>query len=682
MSGEIKTDRNPAGANNILAWFPAAVVFIVIAWSIIIAPSFMNAQWGHLDDGADIMLAQGGIVSALNFDQGRTFVGYRLHNLFLYKMGGLDPNIWFFVQSLELLMALLFILVSLYMISNSLIPASAAALLFITSSPVAEAYYTLSKQEPVLVFLCATILLLFSCHLKAVQNNITGTAFFLSSLLLAVIIVFTKETGFLFMFIWAPSLILLTRSGFRQKDVLYSHYLIAFAVSLLVWLYFKINYASLQQNDYTRFVPFKAAYWNALHYVTQSADVLILMALSFLACISWIYSNGLRSIVSGISRVPVMLGIGTFLSGSAYLVVLLAWNQGHSYYMLPVSMMYCISLALFLWLLFKEKPRRKIYFVLFAMIVILFSRFFSLPFIHNMAMGQKDYDRLEASIRSYLHDYRPPNNRLLDTDWHYFEEPPFGNTMLLKIDGLKDIRWLGTAGLFTSYNDERGNYANREKNPLDDDPVNEKDVLLFSFARNPLPIVFRGMLFPNDDEMNRRKQLLENATGWKLIEIKRWEVQRPVYLPWSFRRRPFFIGKVLYEIDRTVARSRVSFSWSGIYSDNYTAKKAILRITAGKSAESGTLRISIRQIPDILDKILPIVVDLSGKKKISVSLSVTALEKDIPVSSLLPDGNGEIRLTVRNPWVPSKVNPASLDSRVLGVEVKYIPTGVLTGKTL
>jgi hypothetical protein len=75
---------------NNLGWILFSIATIIIIWSIIIMPSFMNAQWGHADDGVDILLAKKGLPAAFNFHLGRMFFGFNAHNWFLYKIGDID----------------------------------------------------------------------------------------------------------------------------------------------------------------------------------------------------------------------------------------------------------------------------------------------------------------------------------------------------------------------------------------------------------------------------------------------------------------------------------------------------------------------------------------------------------------------------------------------------------------
>jgi len=660
------------------------IFLILILWSIIVLPSAFNAQWGHADDGVTLARAEEGLFSSITFLHGRIYPAYLLHNWILFKIGGENPSIWYLVQSLELLITLLIIYSSLIFLTRQLWVGAFAVILFITSSPIAESYYTISKAEPVLNLFVSIMLLSLTFWIAKLPKSTKtlNILFSIISVILSILIIFAKETGILFILFYFPFLIQLLinkkRVVSKKMHAPFLTYILSFLGVSLAWLVLKTFYASTQATDYTKFYPFKYLYWNLLHYLTQSLDVLIIIILTVALGIFMIYIKRTNNIENFDCTIWA-LGWGIVYAGLSYFLLLLAWNQGHSYYMLPISMLFSISISLFLWVLKMKmngsylKNIKKAIFSLIVFIAIV-SRLFSLPFIYCMATVQRNFDILEAMTRSEVYKIKSVKDRLFDMDWQHFEEPPFQNTLLFRVLWNKNFKWIGSVGLFETYHNERGSYQNpHQQNELQNNPLNDEDLVLFSNGTKPFNIVFRGIRFFEESEMKRRILILENMYGRRLKALKTLQVKTNIFEPWILRKAEFKYKKIIYIFDTLKVKSPTDFSWEGVFADHYTGGKAILKLTTMKGYPSGGLKVSIHQVPEILKKILPLSIELKGKRSMSVILTDKEREKDIPVSALLPYGNGEIVIIVKNPWSPRLVNPKSGDGRLLGPEVEYLP---------
>jgi len=656
-----------------------SVILIVVAWAVIILPSAYNAQWGHLDDGVGLLRAQEGLLSSFIFSYGRIYPVYLVHNWFMYQVGGLNPRVWYLIQSTEVLAVLLLVYFCLYFLTNKSSIGVLASLLFITSSPTAESYYTISKAEPILTLLYALGLFLLSYWISKGDSKKRNFPFFLSALAIAFLMIFTKETGLLFILICVPSFIY---SIFEKKYaspqlvIPIRSYFSVFLVTSSIWMALKIYVSTTTADDYTRFKPMEAAYWNYLHYVTQTPDVLVLIALA-LVLLLFIALRSSKSVLLANSdlRIAFLLSAGLLSTCLAYLIILLAWNQGHSYYMLPVSLISSITLALLIWL-YGTVPHRKKHILLIAVsTIIVISRLFSLPFLYNMATIQRNADRIEASVRLELEQMKLLKGRLVDMDWQSFEEPVIQNTLLLETFNKSNniIKWVGGEGFIETYKNERGDYGNtKSHNAFADVPLNENDHLLFSRATSPPKMAFRGIRFFSNEDMLIKVRLIENRTGLKLKEIKKWQIEMPIFHPWSLRKQTLTYAKHLYSFDLSAPPLSATFSWKGVYPDNYTGETAVLSMSS-RNISVDNLKLSINQTPEILSRILPLYVELIAEnQKTDVILTNDIREKLVALSSILPKGKGDIIIKVKNPWIPQNVNPKSLDGRLLGVEVRYL----------
>jgi hypothetical protein len=139
----------------------------------------------------------------------------------------------------------------------------------------------------------------------------------------------------------------------------------------------------------------------------------------------------------------------------------------------------------------------------------------------------------------------------------------------------------------------------------------------------------------------------------------------------------FHFEKILYAVgDFTHELAPSKFSWMGVFDDQYTGELARLRLATAKGYPSGKLRILINQTPEILMRILPLYLEIRGRRTISVNLTMEKREIIVPVEPLLTDGVREISIRVKNPWRPSAVNSESKDGRVLGPQVEYLPATI------
>lgn len=131
---------------------------------LIMAPRLASPQFGLLDDGRTLSVAQailGGDFSGIwEPSSGRSRPVYWLFNGLIYLLAGTRP-LWFFVANTMVLVAITVGLIHIVRrLGGAPWQASAAGTLFAVAGPVVESFYTLSKPEPLqLAWLVLTALL-------------------------------------------------------------------------------------------------------------------------------------------------------------------------------------------------------------------------------------------------------------------------------------------------------------------------------------------------------------------------------------------------------------------------------------------------------------------------------------------------------------------------------------------
>jgi hypothetical protein len=180
-------------------------VLVIIA-TVVMAPRINASNFGLLDDGVIIFVAQNilqefkagnlGVIFRLENDSGRfkplTFLYYAIP----YAIAGPSPFAFFVTQWLSLIVTGIILCRAIEVVTGDHVAGVLSGSLYILSPPVFESYYTLSKSEPPMVlWLILSLFLLFKSANVYTLNRRHSHYLFMISIFFLFIAYFTKETA-------------------------------------------------------------------------------------------------------------------------------------------------------------------------------------------------------------------------------------------------------------------------------------------------------------------------------------------------------------------------------------------------------------------------------------------------------------------------------------------------------
>jgi hypothetical protein len=153
--------QRPSWINRLLLYSPAFLSFAIML------PRLASAQFGFFDDGRTLataaQTAHGSWDWSWDFLAGRFRPVYRLFFSLPYALFGKEPFWYFVANAVIFVLAVVGAIALVRRIGGSATQAWMTGMLFATSGPVAENYYTLSKGEALqLVLLVGSLLLILS----------------------------------------------------------------------------------------------------------------------------------------------------------------------------------------------------------------------------------------------------------------------------------------------------------------------------------------------------------------------------------------------------------------------------------------------------------------------------------------------------------------------------------------
>ncbi len=674
----------PINKQNIL-WF----VPVIILWTIIILPSSFDAVWGSLDDGVTLVMGKGSFWNSFYPHSGRIFPAYWLHNYLLYHIVGINPNIWYFVQSIEFLVSAIFIYISLLWLTEKAWCGFLGLALLLTTSPISENAYTISKGEPRIVLFFSAIIFLLVAYLKKAKNNSTypfswrhhlhcGLVFLVVSLLA----IYTKETAVTILLVGIVGLIVIYFSNKEIKlhpltGILWN-FTMAILLAVVFWLCIKIWVLHRSNEyDYTRFIPtWDSVIYNLRFYVFQLQDILILGVLGIIAGLIILHKlKKINKHLMPMMTVINILGWGSYISGITYFCILILWRWPTGYYMLPVSLLFIISFVLFtsalLRICIEDKvcSNRLLVFTLTMLIIGISTRAYSIPYIYYIAKAQRGFDKIETQVQMESMEILNEGGRIVDLNRLWFVEQPIQRNLLFSIFGRPDLRWIGAGELFFPYSeDTRKLFHNTSPPELERNPLHRGDIILVHDLEYPFPITLRGI---GPSPIVNIKEA-EALTGWMFTKIKKWEKSSIVFNPWTFRQGKLVFRSVLYQV---IEPLHYRIKWEGRYSDHWIGDIAKLTFHAENGYPLGNLHI---RAPNH-QRVLPIKVTIQSEKTMSIILDGTNLQVRVPLSKILSGSAGCIYISVSKTWQPIDIIKDNPDTRVLGVQVEYEPGEISMG---
>ena len=658
----------------------------LMLWALIVLPSSLGAVWGSLDDPGVLTMARAGFKgNLLNSCGERMLPVHFLNHWLFYIVGGADPSVWYFFQSLEFLLCIFLIFLAVGITTGRYWLGAVAATLLLTASPIAENVYTISKSESILIVFYGflAVALSFWCY-KKVQNGFDSSfawrlACFIVFFVVIILCIFCKETAVSVLSIGVTGLLV----GFiyRKRDKkglrnLFWVFTLAAASSILTFFVLRMLF-SYQTTGYTRFFPsISSISANLSYYIRQTPDVLLL---GFLGLGTGVFAS-LRSFPA--NTLTMALAWSFLVGGFGQFATLLVWRWPIGYYMLPVAFWFCISLTLFMsgildaFKISDKLRKRNKQWLVAILAIVLISRLYSVPYIYFIAHAQRSFDRQEDAIQEKVIKLDPIWKRLVDLGRIWFTEPPFQRTRLFNEKGKPDMKWIGAGELFHPFSEGMRRLYNNDSPPdLDIEPLRTGDLVLLQGTRYPFRIILRGIGGTITDlpDFKGKIKKAEHFTGHEFKEVFRLENAEKVFQPWTFRPKELVFRSVLYEV---AGKLPGSYRWEG-HSGGWLGREAKLKVNVQQEEYLGSLHIFIPSNSQIVNSVLPIKLCLFGddRKTMEIVIDKNSLSHRVDVKDLLDGPEGEIKIEASKTWRPIELG-INQDTRELSVMAEYIPSTV------
>jgi hypothetical protein len=204
--------QRPSWINRLILYSPGLVSFAIML------PRLASAQFGFFDDGRTLataaQMAHGSWDWSWDFLAGRFRPVYRLFFSLPYALFGREPFWYFVANAVIFVLAVVGVIALVRRIGGSDTQAWVTGMLFATSGPVAENYYTLSKGEALqLVLLVGSLLLILSY--EKLHSQWRKSVLLLMTMLVLFAAHATKETSLIMLPI---SLVWLLGAWVRQRS--------------------------------------------------------------------------------------------------------------------------------------------------------------------------------------------------------------------------------------------------------------------------------------------------------------------------------------------------------------------------------------------------------------------------------------------------------------------------------
>jgi len=402
-------------------WNSPLLEFLAIAFLALLVtyPTLLDPQWELLDMG--VMLRE---AKALSNDwTHRTFPGMDrylpalvLYYSVLYTLFGYEVFYYYLAQIFLLILTAGLIWATVRLVTGNGKYGVFAAAIFLTSSTLAENYYTLGKQEPRLLFFWVASLFFYlrgvSARSAAADHSpfqkLGTTIYFAMSGLSVILSYFTKESVLLAI----PALLICVLFSLFMNGRQTAAKEVHFPISGYLWL----NLGVLMFFLFVTYglagtpLPFRGRYtaerlagtfnWNQIvDYLQGSADVFFLTAI-LLAVIAYLL------IRNSLPVTPELLyALFCTLCSAAYLgFFLLFWKQKLGYYLLPAAAWTALGMGLLCGYLTTTRHLSKLHKISLVVLIsaVLFSRGFSIPLEHNMAVAQRSWNTVNGKMMTWV----------------------------------------------------------------------------------------------------------------------------------------------------------------------------------------------------------------------------------------------------------------------------------------
>jgi Dolichyl-phosphate-mannose-protein mannosyltransferase len=533
---------------DILCSFPMTALAISCLSLLVVLPTLVEQHWGLLDDGVTLAVARE-LYKRWHIPvsgTGRYFPAYFTYYALQYGLFGTEISGYYAVQALVLMLTALLLYAIAHRLTQSRGIGWLTVCLFLTSSSLAENYYTLSKHEPrLLLFLLASLYfylradpasqlarLLPARRLSRLRSVLWGAASGVS-LMIAYL---TKETALMVLAasgLWALVVFWLEKDGIQRPRTraalgyLWLNLLTCMLFVLAAYVYTPtpLPWAGGYTGQHLRMVPSPE---KLLYYMHASLDVLLLVGLVFVGVLYLVLLQP--------HLVSPLASYATFCSfcAMAYLALfILIWQVPSAYYLLPTLAWAAIALGLLIKLLILDRPPspRRALTVFVLITVLLLSRAYSIPFLYGSAVALQAWHRVNGQMITWATTLsRDSRLRFLHLagDHEYLFE---ARLLLDLLYGRRDITIDGVSGTTALPQQAQSG-----------------DVLVVNFGGEANRYIWvRGVQAVPPLEYSKWSLALGTA-GLRLEEIFRTEYEKRILPPFSMRPRSLTLGWVSYRV--------------------------------------------------------------------------------------------------------------------------------------
>lgn len=517
---------------------------------LVVWPACVDRHWNLMDDGATLTYAkamqENWSVAFAASDSGRYRPFYFIPYALQYKFFGTNVTGYYFVQAGVLIFSAFLLYAIVNLLTNTNILGYLAILIFLTSSPVIESYYTLSKSEPwIVLFFLASLYFYLRADLAMLQlqKSITQRLYryipikwVMASSTSLMIAYLTKETTFI---ILAVSLILVVFSFILEhrttQRVRTAAALAYFGMNLVIFILFV-----LMAYVYTPTpLPWTGSYTASLLklgeplevfflYLDFNFDVIVLAGLVSVGLLSWVMVR--PHVFSPIAFYTVFC----ILCSVAYLgLFAFIWQGSVGYYLLPIAAWTAIAISLLIKLLILDRPSPRLRVCTLSVLILslMVSRAYSIPTAYNIATALKAWDKVNAQMMTWVASL-PRHARLL---CNY----PSDHEYLFEIRLLLSLLYDRTDIALGSLIDQQAWF--QQARPGDSLLIN------FGGIGNPNPFVWaRGVNLPPLEYTKREFSAKVDDLQWE--EVFRTVSTKQNFLPFTWQPRPFVLGWAGYRL--------------------------------------------------------------------------------------------------------------------------------------
>jgi hypothetical protein len=528
---------------------PITVLAIAGVSLLVVWPTLIEQHWGLLDDGVMLAVARELQKSwdIPTSDVGRFFPAYFVYYALGYRFFGTETGGYYAVQALLIICTTLLLYAIVRKLTGSNGLGVLAALLFLTSSTIAENYYTVSKQEPRLIlFLLSSLYCYIRADLaaqrsasQAIARGLPSCGALMWGIASAVSLMtayLTKETTLMVLpasGLWVLGAFWLEKSGARRTRtraatgylglnlVTFALFMVAAYVSTPTPLPWAGTYTGASLGLFPSVAMLR-------YYLNVNFDVLLLVSLALAGLLTW-----------SLLQPPVLSVLASYavfclLCAAAYLALFVwLWKMPLAYYLLPVAAWAAIAISLWAKILVLDhspSPVRSA--VIFVLILALaLSRFYSIPALYNAAVALKAWHKVNGQMVAWVSTL-PVNSRVLLANVPGQHEYIFEAQLLLNLlYGRTDIAVAGGDNVEDSLQQARSG-----------------GFLLINFGAEGNRHVWVRAVQALPPLESSKQALLSATSRFRLQEAFRAESKETILPPFHLQVRSFVLGWVGYRV--------------------------------------------------------------------------------------------------------------------------------------